>query len=96
MYPVLDCLLISCQCDSDTALPGCRRSTRASPGSPGGARICTPHARGLHSFTLQLNRSAFRGIGDACRGGWGGDQGVLGDSRGGQRSIWCQKRLRLS
>jgi hypothetical protein len=38
--------------------------------------------RGLHSFTSQLNLSAFYGIGGACRGCIGGVQQVRGGIRG--------------
>jgi succinate dehydrogenase/fumarate reductase flavoprotein subunit len=34
--------------------------------------------RGLHSFTSQLNLSAFHGIGGACRGCVAHGKGVLG------------------
>jgi hypothetical protein len=41
------------------------------------------HGRGLHSFTLQLNVSAFYGIGDAFMGYLGGVYEVPGGVR------WC-------
>jgi hypothetical protein len=44
---------------------------------------------GLHSFTSDLNLSAFCGIGGAFRGCFGGVKGCLG-------CVMCQKRLRLS
>jgi hypothetical protein len=52
--------------------------------------------RGLHSFTFQLEVSAFYGIGGASKGCLGGikeNQGVLGGVLG---VLSCQTRLKLS
>ena len=52
--------------------------------------------RGLHSFTFQLNVSAFCGIKGSFRGSSGGGLKVLGGIMGCVGCILCQKRLRLS
>jgi hypothetical protein len=52
------------------------RAPEAPPSSRSGCR-CRPRCRGLHSFTSQLNLSAFYGIGGACRGCVAHVQGVL-------------------
>jgi hypothetical protein len=48
---------------------------------------------GAYTRSLQLNVSAFYGIGDAFRGCVGGVSGVSGSQRG---CVGCQKHLRLS
>jgi hypothetical protein len=49
---------------------------RAVPESPRAVR--RPRGRGLHSSTIQLNVSAFCGIGGACMGHSGGVSGYEG------------------
>jgi len=51
--------------------------------------------RGSHSFTFQLNVSAFCEIGGAFRGCLGGVWEASGGIRGCLGCISCQKRLRL-
>jgi len=55
-----------------------------------------PGARGLHSFTFQLNLSAFCGIGGVFEGCLRGVLGVWGSIRGVLGVFSCQKRLKLS
>jgi len=56
------------------------------------ASACWPAARGLHSFTFQLNMSAFCETGGVFRGCLGVSRGI----KGCPGCILCQKRLRLS
>ena len=51
-------------------------------GLPNWQYAFTDVGRGLHSFTFQLNVSAFCGIGGAFRGSFRGCSGVLGGMRG--------------
>jgi len=67
---------------------------RAAPADP--AALAAPHARGLHSFTSQLNLSALNGIGGARRGCVARAKGVLGGVEGVQGVFVCRKRLKLS
>jgi len=52
--------------------------------------------RGLHSFTSQLNLSAFYGMGDARRDYGARVKGVLGGVYGVYGVFVCQTRLKLS
>jgi hypothetical protein len=52
--------------------------------------------RGLHSFTSQLNLSAFCMTGGALRDCFGCVQGVVRNIRGVRAVLLCQKRLKLS
>ena len=54
------------------------------------------HGRGLHSFTFQLNVSAFIWYRGCVQGLLGGVSGVSGGSNGFKGVFLCQKRLRLS
>ena len=63
------------------------------------AALCAPtslHSRGLHSFTSQLNLSAFCGIGGARRDCVARVKGVSGGVYGVQGVFVCQTRLKLS
>ena len=78
-------------------IPSCPTGSRAP------ARTATPPGRGLHSFTFQINVSAFCGIGGASKGCLGAIEGVLWGVRGDKGPLWgeqdvflFQKRLRLS
>jgi hypothetical protein len=55
-----------------------------------------PCSRGLHSSTIQLNLSAFHGIGGARRDFVARVKGVLGGVYGVQGVFVCQTRLKLS
>jgi len=56
--------------DGNVSLPGCDKNMPGTIMAMG--RINRPslmiYGRGIHSFTSQLNLSAFYGIGGACRG----------------------------
>jgi len=55
-----------------------------------------PRSRGLHSFTFQLNVSAFYEIGGTSRGYSGSVSEVSRVVAEIQGAFLCQKRLRLS